>query len=91
MIHCHVFCGGNGSISSPILTILQRTMEMEECNTFCGDSEDTVKDEDHKSLGANHSKFASVRCLCVAPTTVLAVCLRIHCRFMEFMKSTKIC
>lgn len=72
----------------PILTILQRTIQTDTNNnididTFCDDSDDE-DDEDNNNMDTdndNKSKFSDIKCLIIAPTTVLA-----HQIYREFVK-----
>ena len=72
----------------PILTILQRTIQIddtEDIDAFCDDSEDDIdididQDIDTKESD-NESKFSNIKCLIIAPTTVLA-----HQIYREFVK-----
>eukprot|EP01083_Nonionella_stella_P172277 590667_1 len=50
----------------PILTVISRTIDTDICDAFCNDEE-----EDTDSV-MTHSKYDNIKCLIIAPTTVLA-------------------
>eukprot|EP01084_Bolivina_argentea_P107692 192538_1 len=68
----------------PILTILQRTININKCNTFCDDSD---QDSDTQILNNNNNNkqlFNDIKCLIIAPSTVL-----VHQIYREFVKYSK--
>ena len=69
----------------PILTILQRTIQTDnssntDIDTFCDDSDDE-QDNDTEIDTKMNDKYSDIKCLIIAPTTVLA-----HQIYREFVK-----
>ena len=69
----------------PILALLQRTIDEEQSTTFCQDNSDAETKSKTRDVAA---RLRSVKCVCVAPTTVLAH--QIYREFVKFMQGLSV-
>merc|ERR1712130_689109 len=70
----------------PILTILHQSIEQTLCDAFCSETKSKNKNKHNQKKQKNknkdkENKFSSVRCVVIAPSTVLS-----HQIYREFIK-----